>query len=180
MVSILDYRMKRQYRDAPFASSGAQIVFLMDGLMESHRHNLYGIHLFFLLTSPPWIVYVPYSFAGSYSSHRLAGKMCLFRSYQRLSTTLPGCDSSFSTRLSSGPNLTSSWTSKWKRGPDLPRALVTILSRRAWELCMCSEYLIEGILLLDQLTSHKKSNHAESSSLPSQTRERLMPHLPIL
>jgi hypothetical protein len=48
---------------------------------------------FFVFTSPPRMVYFPYSSAGSYSCHREAGKICLLRSYQRLSITFPGCDS---------------------------------------------------------------------------------------
>ena len=37
-------------------------------------------------------VYLSHCFSGSYGSHRLAGKMCLLRSYQLLSTTFPAWD----------------------------------------------------------------------------------------
>ena len=37
-------------------------------------------------------VYLSHFFSGSYGSQRLAGKMCLFFSYQLLSTTLPAWD----------------------------------------------------------------------------------------
>lgn len=37
-------------------------------------------------------VYLSHFFSGSYGSHRLAGKMCLFFSYQLRSTTLPAWD----------------------------------------------------------------------------------------
>lgn len=55
------------------------------------------------------------------TSHREAGKMCLLRSYQWRSTTLPACDSFFS-RLASFTTRMSSCTPKSNRGPDLPRA----------------------------------------------------------
>ena len=37
-------------------------------------------------------VYLSHCFSGSYGSHRLAGKICLLRSYQLLSTTFPAWD----------------------------------------------------------------------------------------
>ena len=40
----------------------------------------------------PRTVYLSHCFSGSYGSHRLAGKMCLLRSYQLLSTTFPAWD----------------------------------------------------------------------------------------
>ena len=46
--------------------------------------------------------------------------------YQCRSTIFPACDSSFSTRASLTVR-TSSCTSKWKSGPDFPRALVSIM-----------------------------------------------------
>ena len=61
------------------------------------------------------------------TSHRDAGKMCLFRWYQLRSTTLPACDSSFST-VASARRRTSSCTSKLNSGPDFPRALLTMKS----------------------------------------------------
>ena len=67
-----------------------------------------SIAFHFLFTSSPRIVY-PFPSrltVGSYNSHRLAGKICLFLSNHLLSTTLPGWDSSFSTRTS--------WISLWK------------------------------------------------------------------
>mmetsp|Transcript_23407 Transcript_23407/g.78992 ORF Transcript_23407/g.78992 Transcript_23407/m.78992 type:complete len:208 (-) Transcript_23407:435-1058(-) len=75
--------------------------------------------------SEPCTVYVSNLFDGSYTSKREYGNFSLFRSYSRFSITLPAWLSSFSTRESTGPSRTSSCTSNWKRGPDLPRAYGT-------------------------------------------------------
>ena len=44
---------------------------------------------FQILTSDPCVVYISKTLSGSYVSHLDAGKMCLFRLYQCLSTTFP-------------------------------------------------------------------------------------------
>ena len=42
-----------------------------------------GAHFLGGCTSPPWMVYLSHFLAGSYTSQREAGNMCLLRSYLR-------------------------------------------------------------------------------------------------
>jgi hypothetical protein len=63
------------------------VICLISEVHYSDRAN----HFFSLaLTSAPCIVYCPYSLEGSYTSHLLAGNMCLLRSYHLRSTIFPG------------------------------------------------------------------------------------------
>ena len=60
-----------------------------DTLSWSKKEDLPHMIPFQILTSDPCVVYISNTLSGSYVSHLDAGKMCLLRLNQCLSTTFP-------------------------------------------------------------------------------------------